>query len=142
LFPRSREADAPKPSAYPEHCEHLNQISPDGGLSQRQNQTKLFFQVEARPRVTVGEAWRSSLLISLLVEQDIGFRWFLRGLLNAKGFSVIYTGSGETALELSRQHCPIDLLVADTTVGLMSGRELYRRISAEQPQVRVLFMSR
>jgi CheY-like chemotaxis protein len=80
-------------------------------------------------------------MLILLAEDDIGVQYFIWKLLRSKGFSVINTGDGETALMLFRQHGPIDLLLTDVDMPRMNGLDLYDNISAEQPGVRVLLIS-
>ncbi len=80
-------------------------------------------------------------MVILLAEDDIGVQYFVWKLLRSRGFIVINTADGETGLRHSRQHRTIDLLVTDVVMPGMDGLELYRRVAAEHPGIKVLLMS-
>jgi CheY-like chemotaxis protein len=78
----------------------------------------------------------------LLVEDEHAVRELARTVLESHGYSVIEAVSAEDAQELaSRRGGKIDLLLTDVVMPAMSGRDLARRISAQSPQTRVLYMS-
>jgi CheY-like chemotaxis protein len=55
---------------------------------------------------------------------------------------VLQASDGEQAIEVSRRHTgTIDLLVTDVVMPRLGGRELARRLLAERPELRVIFMS-
>jgi two-component system cell cycle sensor histidine kinase/response regulator CckA len=63
-------------------------------------------------------------------------------MLRAHGYRVFTAASGDECLsELATLEEPIDLLVVDVIMPGMNGRELYRRVAATRPGVKVLFMS-
>ncbi len=76
----------------------------------------------------------------LVVEDDAALRMLLRMMLTDHGFTVLEAGDGAEALAVARDH-RVDALVSDISLPGMSGAELRRRLSAEQPDVRALFIS-
>ena len=63
-------------------------------------------------------------------------------VLRRAGYTVISASSGPDALERARAHCgSIDLLLTDVVMPGMTGQELIRELTAERPQLQVVFMS-
>ena len=63
-------------------------------------------------------------------------------LLSARGYRVLSALTPLQALDVARGHPgAIALLITDIVMPGMNGRELYRRLAAERPGIRVLFMS-
>jgi CheY-like chemotaxis protein len=61
-------------------------------------------------------------------------------MLRKKGYSVIESSDGESALELFRLHKnDIDVILLDMTLPGMSGPEIFSRMRALTPQVKVVF---
>jgi two-component system, cell cycle sensor histidine kinase and response regulator CckA len=78
----------------------------------------------------------------LLVEDDDSVCDLVRDALAGHGYSVISARRPEEAETLSEKHSgTIDLLLTDVIMPGMSGTELSRRITARNPQMKVLFMS-
>ena len=78
----------------------------------------------------------------LLVEDDEMVRTLTCEILEARGYTVLEARHGADALDLAaRYHGPIDLLVTDVVMPEMGGRELARRLGAERPRMKVLYMS-
>jgi signal transduction histidine kinase/CheY-like chemotaxis protein len=78
----------------------------------------------------------------LLVEDEDGVRAVLQRLLSAKGYKVLAATGADEALELARRDRDgVDLLLTDITMPRMKGPELAARLLAEQPRMRVLYMS-
>jgi len=78
----------------------------------------------------------------LLVEDQHIVRKLLRRLLQAEGYTVLEAPHGPEALRVARAHLgTIDLLVTDVVMPEMSGQQLARELSAERPELRVLFVS-
>ena len=76
----------------------------------------------------------------LLVEDDEMVRHMVKDLLHNYGCTVIEAGGPKQALEkVNGQH--LDLLVTDVVMPDMDGPELYRRLSAFYPELKVLYMS-
>ncbi|HWQ37106.1 MAG TPA: PAS domain S-box protein [Burkholderiales bacterium] len=79
----------------------------------------------------------------LLVEDDAAVRQVTRTVLARHGYRVVEAGSGVEALEVWRAHRErVALVVTDLVMpGGVSGHELARRLRAERPGLKVIFMS-
>ena len=92
--------------------------------------------VPAPPVVAAGSE------VVLVVEDQEDVRRFAVEVLKSRGYSVLSSGDGETALELAaRDADPIHILVTDVVLPGMNGRELARRLKALRPTMKVLFTS-
>src|SRR5688572_14978322 len=94
--------------------------------------------VEPAPaRATDG---RGELL--LVVEDDPAIRALLAATLPALGYDVRLASDGEEALAAASASArPVDPLVTDLIMPRLGGRELARRLRAERPDLRVLYVS-
>ncbi|HEX2211418.1 MAG TPA: PAS domain S-box protein, partial [Longimicrobium sp.] len=78
----------------------------------------------------------------LLVEDEEAVRRFAERVLSRGGYTVLVAEEGAEAMALSRQHPGmIHVLVTDLVMPRMSGNDLARRLMAERPGIRVLFIS-
>ncbi len=78
----------------------------------------------------------------LLVEDDETMRALTRQLLHEHGYTVIEADDGKTALEWVQSHPDrIDLVLTDVVMRRMSGPELIERLSACNPNLKVVYMS-
>ena len=78
----------------------------------------------------------------LLVEDEESVRRFAERVLSRGGYTVLAAAEGAEAMALSRQHPGlIQLLVTDLMMPRMNGSDLARRLMAERPGIRVLFIS-
>lgn len=77
----------------------------------------------------------------LLVEDDPTIRDVTRVILEEFGYAVIEAGHPEDALRLASGDEHIDLLLTDVVMPGFRGPELFRRLHAMRPDLRVLFMS-
>jgi PAS domain S-box-containing protein len=78
----------------------------------------------------------------LLVEDESGVRSFVKAALQRFGYRVVEAESAEAALHLLEGlDTPVDLLLTDVVLPGIDGRELSRRVIAQKPDIRVLFMS-
>lgn len=78
----------------------------------------------------------------LLVEDDEPVRKSVRRALEARGFNVLEAARGEEAILIEQQHeGPIHVLLTDSVMPGLSGREVARRLLLVRPQIRVVFMS-
>ncbi|HCF96704.1 MAG TPA: histidine kinase [Verrucomicrobia bacterium] len=78
----------------------------------------------------------------LLVEDDKAILSLAGHFLERLGYKVLMADRPRHALHLVEGHVGgIDLLVTDVIMPEMSGRELYDRISGQNPSLKVLFMS-
>jgi PAS domain S-box-containing protein len=78
----------------------------------------------------------------LLVEDEMSLRKLTRHLLELGGYTVLEAESGIEALKISREYDgPIQLLLTDVVMPVMSGRMLADEILRERPEAHVVFMS-
>lgn len=77
----------------------------------------------------------------LVAEDNDTVRGFIRGLLVDYGYSVIEAIDGKDALEKFRTDGKIDLIIIDSVMPNMNGREVYDEICKTQHQIKTLFMS-
>jgi two-component system cell cycle sensor histidine kinase/response regulator CckA len=78
----------------------------------------------------------------LLVEDQGPLREMLREALELAGYRVLAAPDGEAAVRIARRHRGrLDLLATDIVMPRLDGCALARRLAAERPEMRVLFMS-
>ena len=63
-------------------------------------------------------------------------------ILRGSGYRVLTAADGDAAITLlERTHRPVDLLVTDVVMPVMSGTDLAARVTDRSPATRVLFVS-
>jgi two-component system, cell cycle sensor histidine kinase and response regulator CckA len=78
----------------------------------------------------------------LVAEDEDSVRNLTQRVLERAGYSVLLARNGVEALEISERHQgPIDLLVTDMVMPSMNGRQLYERLVAVRPDLRVVYLS-
>lgn len=78
----------------------------------------------------------------LLVEDDAKIREMLRTILQRDGYQVLEATNCTHALEIGLEHPgTLHLLVTDVIMPNMDGPELARRVQAQRPDLRILFIS-
>jgi PAS domain S-box-containing protein len=78
----------------------------------------------------------------LVAEDDSSVRQVVVTVLRRAGYHVLEASHPHHALALAREHVgPIDLLLTDVVMPLMSGKELARQLCAQRPDLAVLCMS-
>jgi CheY-like chemotaxis protein len=78
----------------------------------------------------------------LLAEDDEQVQGLARAVLRREGYTVLIAKNGEHALQIvTETDDPIDLLLTDVIMPDMNGRALYERLAAQQPGLKVLYMS-
>jgi PAS domain S-box-containing protein len=78
----------------------------------------------------------------LLVEDDEQVRNLSHTILKQQGYTVLTAKNGREALATADRHDgPLHLLLTDVVLPDVNGKELFARISAEFPEMKVLYMS-
>jgi two-component system cell cycle sensor histidine kinase/response regulator CckA len=78
----------------------------------------------------------------LLVDDEPAMRSTLRRLLKHSGYGVREAADGIEALDVWREHRQeIALVIADVRMPNMGGPELFARLRAERPDVRLVLMT-
>lgn len=78
----------------------------------------------------------------LLVEDETSILNLTENILNELGYTVLSTEKPHEAINLAQTHTgPIHLLITDTIMPKMNGRDLSERIHAMHPDLKTLFMS-
>jgi two-component system cell cycle sensor histidine kinase/response regulator CckA len=78
----------------------------------------------------------------LLVEDAAAVRQPARDFLSSIGYTVLEAGNGEEALTVARRYPgPIHMMVSDVVMPQMGGVQVAQQLSAERPQMKVLFVS-
>jgi two-component system, cell cycle sensor histidine kinase and response regulator CckA len=78
----------------------------------------------------------------LLVEDEDVVRAVTSEILETAGYSVLPAANGREACEVAAAHeGPIDVLLTDWIMPEMGGPEVAKRLRAERPEMRVIFMS-
>jgi PAS domain S-box-containing protein len=103
--------------------------------SERDQEISVALESRQKP-VTPG---KGSLLVA---EDDELVRKFLHRLLTRRGYTVFLAQDGEEAISIYRDNRnSIDMLVLDVILPRRNGREVYRYIRADRPDMRALFIS-
>ncbi len=78
----------------------------------------------------------------LLVEDEEIVRNLACEILETYGYSVLTAANGSEGLRIGREfEGPIDLVITDVIMPLMSGREMAERLREIRPHIGVIFMS-
>lgn len=94
---------------------------------------------DAAPRAASTGTRASTILVA---EDEHGVRTFLEMALTRAGHRVITAATGSQAVEIGLQSAePIDLLITDVVMPVLSGPEAADRLKAQHPEMRVLFLS-
>jgi CheY-like chemotaxis protein len=95
---------------------------------------------EMAPLPTPDQSGRSGVI--LVTEDDASVRQVVVAVLQRAGYSVLDAAGPHQALALASAHDgPIDLLLTDVVMPVMSGKDLAERIVALRPDLPVLYMS-
>jgi PAS domain S-box-containing protein len=85
---------------------------------------------------------RSGVGVVLVAEDDPAVRQVVSAVLRRAGYVVLDAGDAIEALALAREYRePIDLLLTDAVMPLLSGKELADRLLGLRPDLRVIYMS-
>jgi len=99
-------------------------------------------QEEAATAIDESGTGRGGKETILLVEDEDAVRTFAREILKGLGYRVLEASQPQKAISKCAQYArDIHLLLTDVVMPDMNGKELYGRISALKPGVKVLYMS-
>jgi two-component system cell cycle sensor histidine kinase/response regulator CckA len=91
---------------------------------------------------SAGSAADSGSEAILLVEDEEGVRAVVQRILAGRGYRVLAAAGADEALDVARHNQGgIDLLLTDVTMPRVKGPELAAALLAEQPRMRVIYMS-
>lgn len=80
--------------------------------------------------------------VILIVEDEDSIRTLMAISLGGKGYAVLEASNGSDALELCEVHRgPIDLMITDQKMPLMTGSELVSRVATVRPTMRIMCLS-
>jgi len=80
--------------------------------------------------------------VVLLVEDDEAVRNVARRILSRAGCEVLEAPDGRSALQVAdRESGSIDIVISDVVMPEMGGVELYKRLTAEHPGLKVVLTS-
>ncbi len=110
---------------------------------------RFFFPAAADMRIAVAQADEGrqprQMPISstiMVVEDEAMVRDLAENILKRQGYQVLSADSGADCLRRLTDHSgPLDLLLTDVIMPGMNGRDLYRAVRRQFPQVHVLYMS-
>ena len=78
----------------------------------------------------------------LVVDDEAGVRVMIARMLSLSGYSVVSAQSGEEALAIARDYAaPLELVLTDVRMPVMSGPELVEELVKIRPGIRVMYMS-
>ena len=98
-------------------------------------------EMVATPRRPVARSRARQSEKVLLVEDSEGLRELARRLLQRQGYEVLIASNAQEALRLFDQNPSIDVLLTDVVMPGASGPELTRRLVAQRPGLKVIYMS-
>jgi two-component system, cell cycle sensor histidine kinase and response regulator CckA len=123
---------------------HINVYSEPG----RGSTFKIFFPAAEGagkplpPAASAVENYTQGTGVILVAEDEAAVRDIVRKTLADSGYTVLAASCGEEALATSEDRDgPIDLLVTDMVMPGIDGFDLFKRLSAERPGIKVIFMS-
>jgi CheY-like chemotaxis protein len=77
----------------------------------------------------------------LVVDDEPEIRKLVGAMVTQFGYTVLTADSGEHALTLYKNHAPLELLITDVVAPGMSGPMLAEKLTALQPDLKVLYIS-
>ena len=77
----------------------------------------------------------------LVVDDEDGVRAFAVAALSRAGYTVLQAAHGKEAVDLIASNRPVDLVLLDVTMPVMSGREALEEIRKLQPNLKVMVTS-
>ncbi len=94
--------------------------------------------IEEEPSLSSARGGEETILIA---EDNDSVRLLIKDVLAGYGYSPVEAGDGEDALLKFGLHRQIDLVIMDSVMPKMNGREVYDEIRKTNPDIKVLFTS-
>ena len=99
-------------------------------------------EIQIKPAAKATHQEKPGTETIVVVEDNELVRDMATSILRRNGYDVIDLPGAEECLQaLEERKLPIDLLLTDVVMPKINGRELYQRLSARYPGLKVLFMS-
>jgi PAS domain S-box-containing protein len=108
---------------------------------------KIYLPVSTREAASSGNGKKAPTELKgyehiLLVEDNDQVRYLANSILSAQGYHVLAARDGHEALTiLGANHHTVHLLLTDVVMPKMNGRELFAKMAAINPHLKVLYMS-
>ncbi|HVW86200.1 MAG TPA: response regulator [Bryobacteraceae bacterium] len=83
----------------------------------------------------------TALSTILVVDDEPSIRQLVSSVLSASGYKVVEAETPEHALQIMSGEASVNLLVTDILMPDLNGNELARRLMADWPDLKVLFIS-
>jgi two-component system, cell cycle sensor histidine kinase and response regulator CckA len=77
----------------------------------------------------------------LVVDDEARIREMETRILQQGGYQVVEAAGGLEAVKMLREGVALDLLIADLDMPEMSGEDMVRRVHAERPNLKVLYVT-
>jgi CheY-like chemotaxis protein len=77
----------------------------------------------------------------LLIEDEKPLCDYIKSVLEAKGYGVLTAEDGEEGLNLFQREPAIDLIISDIGMPKVDGTQVFKRIKADRPGVKVILIS-
>lgn len=98
--------------------------------------------VVEKPAQTLSPPPRGGNEVILLAEDEDAVRAVASAMLRKQGYQVLESSHGTAALEAAAKHSgEIHLLLSDVVMPGMNGKELFHKLQAGRPKIKVIFMS-
>jgi two-component system cell cycle sensor histidine kinase/response regulator CckA len=78
---------------------------------------------------------------ALIVDDEPSVQRFVERVLSEAGYATTVAGDGPEALEVASRMEEFDILVTDVMMPQMTGDELARRLRAQRPALKVLYLT-
>ena len=78
---------------------------------------------------------------ALIVDDEPSVQRFVMRVLSEAGYATTVAGDGPDALEVASRMEEFDILVTDVMMPQMTGDELARRLRAQRPALKVLYLT-
>jgi CheY-like chemotaxis protein len=77
----------------------------------------------------------------LIVDDEPSVRGFVERVLSEAGYTTRTASDGPEAIEIASKFDPFDIVITDVMMPQMTGDEVARRLRAERPALKVLYLT-